>query len=102
MKAIVYHKYGSPDVLRLEDIPTPVPGDNEVLVKVRAVSINSWDWDMLTGKPLEYRFFSGLLKPKSTKMHGCDIAGQIEAVGKNVNHFHVGDKVFGDLSQEGK
>jgi NADPH:quinone reductase-like Zn-dependent oxidoreductase len=101
MKAIVYHKYGSPDVLRLEDIPTPVPGDNEVLVKVRAVSINSWDWDMLTGKPLEYRFFSGLLKPKSTKMHGCDIAGQIEAVGKNANHFHVGDKVFGDLSQGG-
>ena len=101
MKAIVYHKYGSPDVLRLDDIQTPIPGDNEVLVKVHAVSINSWDWDMLTGKPFEYRFFSGLLKPKSTKLHGCDIAGQVEVVGKNVKHLHVGDEVFGDLSEGG-
>jgi NADPH:quinone reductase-like Zn-dependent oxidoreductase len=101
MKAIVYHNYGSPDVLRLEDIQTPTPGDDEVLVKVHAVSINSWDWDMLTGKPFEYRFFGGLLKPKSTKIHGCDIAGHIEAVGKNVKHFHVGDAVFGDLSEGG-
>jgi NADPH:quinone reductase-like Zn-dependent oxidoreductase len=101
MKAIVYHNYGSPDVLRLEDIPKPIPGDDEVLVKVHAVSINSWDWDMLTGKPFEYRFFSGLLKPKSTKLHGCDIAGQIEAVGKNVKHFKVGDEVFGDIAEGG-
>jgi NADPH:quinone reductase-like Zn-dependent oxidoreductase len=101
MKAIVYHTYGSPDVLRLEDIPEPIPGDDEVLVKVHAVSINSWDWDMLTGKPFEYRFFGGLLKPKSTKIHGCDIAGQIEAVGKNAKHFKVGDEVFGDLSEGG-
>jgi NADPH:quinone reductase-like Zn-dependent oxidoreductase len=101
MKAIVYHNYGSPDTLRLEDIPAPIPGDDEVLVKVHAVSINSWDWDMLTGKPFEYRFFGGLLKPKSTKIHGCDIAGQVEAVGKNVKHFQVGDEVFGDLSEGG-
>ncbi len=101
MKAIVYHNYGSPDVLRLEDIPKPIPSDDEVLVKVHAVSINSWDWDMLTGKPFEYRFFSGLLKPKSTKLHGCDIAGQIEAVGKNVKHFKVGDEVFGDIAEGG-
>jgi NADPH:quinone reductase-like Zn-dependent oxidoreductase len=101
MKAIVYHNYGSPDVLRLEDIPKPIPGDDEVLVKVHAVSINSWDWDMLTGKPFEYRFFSGLLKPKSTKLHGCDMAGQIEAVGKNVKHFKVGDEVFGDIAEGG-
>lgn len=101
MKAIVYHKYGSPDVLRLEDIQKPIPGDDEVLVKVRAVSINSWDWDMLTGKPYEYRFFGGLLKPRNTKIHGCDIAGQVEATGKNVKHFHVGDEVFGDLSEGG-
>ena len=60
MKAIVYHNYGSPDVLRLEDIEKPIPDDDEVLVKVHAVSINSWDWDMLTGKPFEYRFFSVL------------------------------------------
>ena len=101
MKAIVYHNYGSPDVLRLEEIQIPTPGDDEVLVKVHAVSINSWDWDMLTGKPFEYRFFGGLLKPKSTQIHGCDIAGQVEAVGKNVKHIHVGDDVFGDLSAGG-
>ena len=101
MKAIVYHNYGSPDVLRLEDIQNPVPADEEVLVKVHAVSINSWDWDMLTGKPFEYRFFGGLLKPKSTMIHGCDIAGKVEAVGKKVKYFHVGDEVFGDLSEGG-
>ncbi len=101
MKAIVYHNYGSPDVLRLENVQNPIPGDDEVLVKVYAVSINSWDWDMLTGKPFEYRFFSGLLKPKNMKIHGCDIAGKVEAVGKNIKHFQVGDEVFGDLSEGG-
>jgi NADPH:quinone reductase-like Zn-dependent oxidoreductase len=101
MKAIVYRNYGSPDVLRLEDIQKPIPDVDEVLVKVYAVSINSWDWDMLTGKPFEYRFFGGLLKPKNTKIHGCDIAGKVEAVGKKVKHFHVGDEVFGDLSEGG-
>ncbi len=101
MKAIVYHNYGSPDVLRLKDIQKPIPGDDEVLVKIHAVSINSWDWDMLTGRPYEYRFFSGFLKPKSTKMHGCDIAGQVESTGDNVKRFQVGDEVFGDLSEGG-
>ncbi|MES9980234.1 MAG: NAD(P)-dependent alcohol dehydrogenase [Candidatus Thiodiazotropha sp. 6PLUC5] len=101
MKAIVYHNYGSPDVLRLEEIQKPVPRDDEVLVKVYAVSINSWDWDMLTGKPLEYRFLSGLLKPKSTMIDGCDIAGRVEAVGEKVKHFNVGDEVLGDLSEGG-
>ena len=101
MKAIVYDKYGSPDVLRMEDIKRPIPTENEVLVKIYAVSINSWDWDMLTGKPFEYRFFSGLFKPKDKRLHGCDIAGQVEDVGKNVKDFHVGDDVFGDLSEDG-
>ncbi|MBC8442178.1 MAG: NAD(P)-dependent alcohol dehydrogenase [Deltaproteobacteria bacterium] len=101
MKAIVYHKYGSPDVLRMEDIPKPVPGDDEVLIKIYAVSINSWDWDALTGKPFEYRFLNGLLKPKSTKMHGCDIAGKVEEIGENIKQFQVGDEVFGDLSEGG-
>lgn len=101
MKAIVYHAYGSPDILRLEEIPKPIPDDNEVLVKVHAVSINSWDWDMLTGRPLEYRFISGIFKPKNNKLHGCDIAGQVVAVGNNVRHFMIGDEVFGDLSVEG-
>lgn len=101
MKAIVYDTYGPPDLLRLEDVPRPNPRADEVLVKVHAVSINSWDWDMLTGRPFEYRFISGLLKPKSNKLHGCDIAGRIEAIGKNVRHLRVGDEVFGDLSEGG-
>ena len=101
MKAIVYHRYGSPDVLRREDIPKPEPGDDEVLVKVHAVSINSWDWDMLTGRPYAYRFLSGLFKPKRILIHGCDIAGKVEAVGKNVELFAVGDEVLGDLSEGG-
>lgn len=101
MKAILYEKYGSPDVLSLKDVPKPVPGDNEVLVKIQAVSINSWDWDMLTGKPVEYRFISGLLKPKSQLIHGCDIAGTIESVGKNIKNLQVGDDVFGDLGEGG-
>jgi NADPH:quinone reductase-like Zn-dependent oxidoreductase len=101
MKAIVYHKYGLPDVLRMENIQKPSPGDDEVLVKIYAVSINSWDWDWLTGKPWEYRLLSGLLKPKSTKLHGCDIAGKVAEIGKKVTRFRVGDNVFGDLSEGG-
>jgi NADPH:quinone reductase-like Zn-dependent oxidoreductase len=101
MKAIVYHHYGSPDVLGLEDVPRPIPDADEVLVKIRALSINAWDWDMLTGRPLAYRFFSGLFKPRQTMIHGCDIAGQIAAVGKKVAHLRVGDDVFGDLSAGG-
>ena len=101
MKAIVYHKYGLPDVLKMENVPKPIPGDDEVLVKIKAVSINSWDWDWLTGKPFEYRILSGLLKPKSNNLHGCDIAGKVKTIGKNVNRFQVGDEVLGDLSEEG-
>lgn len=101
MKAIVYDNYGSPDVLKLEDIPKPTPRDDEVLIKIHSVSINAWDWDTLTGKPFEYRFFSGLLKPKHNKIHGCDIAGTIEAAGKNATRFKIGDEVFGDLSEDG-
>ena len=67
MKAVVYTKYGSPDVLQLKEVEKPIPKDDEVLIKVHAASINSWDWDMLTGRPLEYRLLSGLLKPKKLK-----------------------------------
>ncbi len=101
MKAITYYRYGSPDVLRLDEMPKPAPGEDEVLVNVHAVSINSWDWDMLTGRPYAYRFIGGFLKPKSKLIHGCDIAGIVEAVGKNVKQFNVGDEVFGDLSEGG-
>jgi len=99
MKAVVYTEYGSPDVLQLKEVDKPTLKDDEVLVKVHAASINSWDWDMLTGRPLEYRFLSGLLKPEKTKILGCDIAGRVEAIGKNITRFHPGDDVFGDLSE---
>jgi NADPH:quinone reductase-like Zn-dependent oxidoreductase len=101
MKAIVYTQYGSPDVLRMVDAPKPIPGDGEVLVRIYAVSINSWDWDMLTGRPIEYRFLSGFFKPKNENLHGCDIAGIVDSIGNNVKHLNIGDEVFGDLSEDG-
>ena len=67
MKAVVYTKYGSPDVLQLKEVEKPIPKDDDVLIKVHAASINSWDWDMLTGRPLEYRLLSGILKPTKSK-----------------------------------
>ena len=97
MKAIVYTKYGTPDVLELKEVEKPIPEDNEVLIKVCAVSINDWDWGLLQGIPFINRLLYGLLKPKK-KILGSDIAGRIEAVGKNVQQFHSGDEVYGDLS----
>lgn len=99
MKAIVYHKYGSPDVLQIEEVEKPTPRDDEVLVKVHAASINDWDWGLLRGKPLVNRLFSPL-KPKN-KILGTDMAGEVEAVGRNVDRFKPGDEVFGDLSASG-
>ena len=97
MKAIVYRKYGSPDVLKLEEVQEPTPRDDEVLIKVRAASVNSWDWELLRGT-FSNRLISGLLKPKQIKILGCDIAGRVEAVGRNVKLFQTGDEVFGDIS----
>jgi len=96
MKAIIYTKYGGPDNLRLEEIKKPTPGDKEVLIKVHAVSINDWDWGLLHGDPIN-RMMYGLRKPKR-QILGSDVAGRIEAVGKNVKKFKEGDDVFGDLS----
>ncbi|HRV93168.1 MAG TPA: NAD(P)-dependent alcohol dehydrogenase [Anaerolineae bacterium] len=100
MKAIVYHTYGSPNVLKLADVAKPAPGDDEVLIKVHAAALNSWDWDRLTGKPYVYRLLFGLLKPKLPIL-GADVAGTIEAVGRNVKQFQPGDAVFGDLCEGG-
>lgn len=99
MKAIVYDRYGSPDVLRLAEIAEPEVGDDGVLVSVRAASVNSWDWDLVTGTPVAFRLW-GLFRPKH-KVPGADIAGRVEAVGKNVTRFRPGDEVFGDLCQCG-
>jgi NADPH:quinone reductase-like Zn-dependent oxidoreductase len=95
MKAIVYHDYGSPDVLRLEEIPRPVPKDNQLLVRVRAASVNPLDWHFMEGSPYIARPLAfGLLKPKVTRL-GVDYAGTVEAVGKDVTQFKPGDDVFG-------
>ena len=99
MRAAVFREYGSPDVLRLEDVPTPVPGDDEVLIRVHAASINAWDWDRLRGRPFMIRL-GGVRKPKRTLLGG-DVAGRVEAVGGNVTRFQPGDEAFGDLSGSG-
>jgi NADPH:quinone reductase-like Zn-dependent oxidoreductase len=96
MKAIVYTKYGTLDVLKLKEVDKPIPMENEVLIKVYAVSINDWDWGLLQGDLIN-RLLNGLLKPK-IKILGSDIAGRIESVGKNVKKFQHGDEVYGDLS----
>ena len=96
MKAIVYEKYGPPDVLQLKEVEKPYPKDNEVLIKVQAASINDWDWGLLQGTPFANRLQFGLLKPQK-QILGSDIAGRVEAVGKNVKQFQPGDKVFGDI-----
>src|SRR5713101_4360233 len=94
MKAIVYSNYGSPDVLKYEEIEKPTAGDNEVLIKVRAASVNPLDSHLMKGKPYIARVLFGLRKPKITRP-GRDVAGQVEAVGKNVTQFKPGDEVFG-------
>jgi NADPH:quinone reductase-like Zn-dependent oxidoreductase len=92
MKAIVHCEYGSPDVLELKDVQKPVPNDNQVLVKVRAVAVNPLD--LTIAGPLALRPISGLRKPKETRV-GVDYSGTVEAVGKNVTNFKPGDEVFG-------
>jgi NADPH:quinone reductase-like Zn-dependent oxidoreductase len=93
MKAIVFCEYGSPDVLELENVEKPVPNDNQVLIKVRAASLNFIDPGLMRG-PLPLRLMTGLRKPEKTRF-GNDVAGQVEAVGKNVTKFKPGDEVFG-------
>lgn len=98
MKASVLTKYGSVDFIQLKEVVKPIAKDNEVLIKIFAASINSWDWEMLIAKPFINRFMAGLFKPTKIKTLGCDIAGRVEAVGRNVKKFKPGDDVFGDLS----
>src|SRR5882757_1334153 len=92
MKAIVYCEYGSPDVVRLEDVEKPVPNDDQVLIKVRAASLNALDAYMIRDA-WPNRLIFGLRKPRDTRI-GRDVAGQVEAVGKNVTEFKPGDEVF--------
>ena len=95
MKAVVYTKYGSPDVLQLKEVAKPAPTDDEILIKVHAVSVNRSDWEGLIGKPL-YARIGGLLKPRH-QILGSDIAGRVEMAGRNNRQFQPGDEVFGDI-----
>jgi NADPH:quinone reductase-like Zn-dependent oxidoreductase len=94
MKAIVHSHYGSPAVLRCEEVEAPTPGDDEVLLRVRAASVNPLDWHFMRGTPYFLRLQGGLFKPKDTRL-GVDVAGRVEAVGRNVTRFKPGDEVFG-------
>ncbi len=96
MKAIRYHRYGSPDVLELEDAPMPAVGDNDVLVQVRAASVNPLDWHFMRGIPYLLRPQAGLRRPKASGL-GADMAGHVEATGRKVTRFAPGDEVFGSL-----
>ncbi len=94
MKAVVYTKYGPPEVLQLKEVEKPAPKDNEVLIKIHATTVNRTDCGFLRAKPFFIRFITGLVGPKRT-IPGCEFAGEIEAVGKNVKSLTRGEHVFG-------
>jgi NADPH:quinone reductase-like Zn-dependent oxidoreductase len=100
MKAVVYRKYGSPDVLQLTEVDKPVPKDDEVLIKIEAAALNAFDWHLMRGQPFVARMSGGLSKPKNTVL-GEDVAGRIVEVGPKAGLFKPGDEVFGDLASCG-
>lgn len=101
MKAITYTQYGSPDVIRFEDVEKPVVKDDGVLVKIYAASLNAYDWHFLTADIFLVRLMGvGLFKPKNPRL-GADFSGRVEAVGKNVTQFKPGDEVYGDAASFG-
>jgi len=98
MKAVVWTRYGPPEVLEVHEVDRPIPRDDEVLVKVHAASINSWDWELLNGKA--QITLGGRLRPKY-KILGCDVAGTVVEAGRSAKRFKPGDDVFGDISGSG-
>lgn len=100
MKALSLARYGSPDALRLEDVETPTPKDGEVLIRVRAASVNDWDWCLVRGSPFYMRLLCGFFVPR-IRIPGTDIAGVVAAVGPKAVRFKPGDAVYGDLSESG-
>jgi NADPH:quinone reductase-like Zn-dependent oxidoreductase len=97
MKAVVSTRYGPPDVVQIQDVEKPVPKDNEILIDIRAASVNPLDWHFMRG---DVRLLTGVLAPKH-KVLGAEMAGRVEAVGKDVKQFQPGDEVFGGLSGKG-
>lgn len=100
MKAIVFPEYGSPDVLKVIETDKPIPNENQVLVRVHVAATNPLDWHRMRGEPFIARLGEGYQKPKNPKL-GADIAGRVEAVGKNVTEFKPGDEVFGSIGSGG-
>lgn len=100
MKAIVCQKYGSPESLKIIDVPIPIPSEDEILVKVKAAAINDYDWSYVRGRPLIYRLMFGLFKPKNP-IPGMELSGVVETVGSDISTFKEGDEVYGDISESG-
>ena len=100
MKAVIQNRYGAADTLSVQEQPIPKPLDHQVLLRVKAVSVNDFDWSLITGRPFLYRLMFGLLKPK-TKVAGIECAGVIASCGSSVKDFTVGDRVYGDISAFG-
>jgi len=100
MKAIVFIKYGSPEVLQLKEVVKPTPKENEVLIKIHTTAVNDYDWSLIRGKPYLYRLMFGMVKPKR-QIPGMELAGTVEALGANATSFKEGDAVYGDISEYG-
>lgn len=99
MRALTFDRYGGPEVLTLDDVPEPVPSDEQVLVKVRAAGLNPFDWHLYRGDPWIVRPGQGILRPKHKSIVGADVAGEVVAVGSSVTTLAVGDRVFGSVGQ---
>ena len=100
MKAITLTRYGSPEDLQLQEVAQPVPEADEVLIRVKGTSVNDWDWSLAIGKPFYIRLFCGLFKP-NVQIPGVDVAGEVVGIGEKVTQFQLGDRVYGDLSEQG-
>ena len=100
MRAATCYRYGDADVLTVREVPRPVPGKGQVLVRVLAASMNDFDWGLVSGRPVIVRFFNGFLRPR-VQIPGCDVAGRVVEVGSDASRYRPGDRVFGDLSSCG-